>query len=177
MLPTEDLFVYVYVLIDDAIKARAIVIPARPGPAPAAPTRRSWRSPRCACCWAAAARPGSSPRWPATGRTCSRYCRTKASSTGGPAGCGARSSSSARRWRPACPKTTASRSTPARCRSSTPPGPRPRRLDRPQWPACPVRPRRRARRVVLRLPPGGQDRPGQPHRAGLEHRARRRQRA
>jgi hypothetical protein len=34
MLPTEDLFVYVYVLIDDAIKARAIVIPARPGPAP-----------------------------------------------------------------------------------------------------------------------------------------------
>ena len=122
MLPTEDLFVYVYVLIDDAIKARAIVIPARPGRRPAAPTRRSWRSPRCACCWAAAARPGSSPRWPATGRTCSRYCRTKASSTGGPAGCGARSSSSARRWRPACPKTTASRSTPARCRSSTPPG-------------------------------------------------------
>ena len=78
MLPTEDLFVYVYVLIDDAIKARAIVIPARPGRRPAAPTRRSWRSPRCACCWAAAARPGSSPRWPATGRTCSRYCRTKA---------------------------------------------------------------------------------------------------
>ena len=34
MLPTEDLFVYVYVLIDDAIKARAIVIPARPGQAP-----------------------------------------------------------------------------------------------------------------------------------------------
>ncbi len=34
MLPTEDLFVCVYVLIDDAIKARAIVIPARPGPAP-----------------------------------------------------------------------------------------------------------------------------------------------
>ena len=83
MLPTEDLFVYVYVLIDDAIKARAISSSRRgPGPAapPAAPTRRSWRSPRCACCSAAAARPGSSPRWPATGRPCSRYCRTKASS-------------------------------------------------------------------------------------------------
>ena len=34
MLPTEDLFVYVYVLIDDLITARAIVIPPRPGPAP-----------------------------------------------------------------------------------------------------------------------------------------------
>jgi hypothetical protein len=35
MLPTEDLFVYVYVLVDDAIGSRAIAIPARPGPAPA----------------------------------------------------------------------------------------------------------------------------------------------
>lgn len=35
MLPTEDLFVYVYVLIDDLITAGAVVIPPRPGPAPA----------------------------------------------------------------------------------------------------------------------------------------------
>ena len=35
MLPTEDLFVYVYVLVDDAISSRAVAIPARPGPAPA----------------------------------------------------------------------------------------------------------------------------------------------
>jgi DDE family transposase len=35
MLPTEDLFVYVYVLVDDAIGCRAITIAARPGPAPA----------------------------------------------------------------------------------------------------------------------------------------------
>src|SRR6201993_5099880 len=35
MLPTEDLFVYVYVLIHDLILAGAIVIPRRPGPAPA----------------------------------------------------------------------------------------------------------------------------------------------
>src|SRR5215831_8522896 len=34
MLPTEDLFVYVYVLVDDAIGAGAIAIPPRPGPAP-----------------------------------------------------------------------------------------------------------------------------------------------
>jgi hypothetical protein len=35
MLPTEDLFVYVYVLIDDLIAAGAIAISPRPGPAPA----------------------------------------------------------------------------------------------------------------------------------------------
>jgi hypothetical protein len=34
MLPTEDLFVYVYVLVDDAISAGAVAIAARPGPAP-----------------------------------------------------------------------------------------------------------------------------------------------
>jgi hypothetical protein len=32
MLPTEDLFVYVYVLIHDLILAGSIVIPERPGP-------------------------------------------------------------------------------------------------------------------------------------------------
>lgn len=35
MLPTEDLFVYVYVLVDDAISAQAVAIAPRPGPAPA----------------------------------------------------------------------------------------------------------------------------------------------
>jgi hypothetical protein len=35
MLPTEDLLVYVYVLIHDLLTAGAIVVPARPGPAPA----------------------------------------------------------------------------------------------------------------------------------------------
>ena len=34
MLPTEDLFVYVYVLVDDALQSGAIAIAARPGPAP-----------------------------------------------------------------------------------------------------------------------------------------------
>jgi len=35
MLPTEDLFVYVYVMVDDAITSGAVAIPRRPGPAPA----------------------------------------------------------------------------------------------------------------------------------------------
>jgi hypothetical protein len=35
MLPTEELFVYVYVLVHDLILSRAIEIPRRPGPAPA----------------------------------------------------------------------------------------------------------------------------------------------
>jgi DDE family transposase len=35
MLPTEDLFVYVYVLVDDAISSGAVAIASRPGPAPA----------------------------------------------------------------------------------------------------------------------------------------------
>lgn len=34
MLPAEDLFVYVYVLVDDAISSGAIAIAPRPGPAP-----------------------------------------------------------------------------------------------------------------------------------------------
>ena len=35
MLPTEDLFVYVYVLVDDAISSRGVAIAPQPGPAPA----------------------------------------------------------------------------------------------------------------------------------------------
>ncbi len=34
MLPTEDLFVYIYVLIDDLITAGSVTVPPRPGPAP-----------------------------------------------------------------------------------------------------------------------------------------------
>jgi hypothetical protein len=34
MLPTEDLFVHTYVLVDDAIRSGAVVIAPRPGPAP-----------------------------------------------------------------------------------------------------------------------------------------------
>ena len=41
MLPTEDLFVYVYVLVDDAIADGEIVIPAAPV------RRRSAATPSC----------------------------------------------------------------------------------------------------------------------------------
>ena len=35
MLPTEDLFVHLYVLVDDAVTGGVVVIPPRPGPVPA----------------------------------------------------------------------------------------------------------------------------------------------
>jgi hypothetical protein len=35
MMPLADLFVHAYVLVDDAVKAGAVPVPARPGPAPA----------------------------------------------------------------------------------------------------------------------------------------------
>jgi hypothetical protein len=35
MLPTADLFVHVYVLVDDALAGGAVAVPPRPGPAPA----------------------------------------------------------------------------------------------------------------------------------------------
>jgi hypothetical protein len=59
---------------------------------------------------------------PRLGRTCSRGCRTKTRQTGGSAGCGRHSSSSARPWRRGYPRMTASRSIPPRCRSGTPGG-------------------------------------------------------
>src|SRR5260370_3447169 len=61
-------------------------------------------------------------RSPGTGASCSRCCRTRARPAGGPAGCGARSSSCGAYWRAGCPRMTDSRSIPARSRSSTPPG-------------------------------------------------------
>jgi hypothetical protein len=155
-------------------------LPSRPGQGRRrpAPMPSCWPSRWCSTCWAGAARPGFWRRWPGTGCTCSRSCRTKARLTGGSAGCGAPSSSCGRCWPPGCPKMTASRPAPPRCRSSTPPGPRRGRLDRSrQRPGRPVRPRRRARRVVLRLPAGHQGRPRLASRPGLEHRARRGQRA
>ena len=86
MLPTEDLFVYVYVLIDDLITAGVIAIPPRPGPVPAcsdaellavALVRHLLGRRSEAGFLAEVARDG----------TCSRSCRTKARRTGGSARC------------------------------------------------------------------------------------------
>ena len=69
MLPTEDLFFHVYVLIDDAIAAGAINIPARPGPAPACSDAELLTIALVRHVLAGAARPVFWPRWPATGAT------------------------------------------------------------------------------------------------------------
>src|SRR6266568_3155785 len=178
MLATELLFVYVYCLVDDAIKAGALLIPRRPGPAPACTDaelltialvrhllgrrsengflkeiRRDWGYlfPHL-------------PDQPEVNR------RTRW--LWGP------SSRSAPPGRQPCPPTRSSRSIPPRCRSSTPPGSAAQTSGPPrQRPGRPVRPRRRTRRMVLRLPPGPPHRPGQAHRPRLVHRARRHRRA
>jgi hypothetical protein len=178
MLPTEDLFVYVYVLVDDAISSRAVAIAARPGPAPACTDAELLAVALVRHLLGRRSEAGFLAEVARDWAHCSRGCRTKARRTGGSAGCGARLSSSGRCWQPGCPTMTASRSIPPRCRSSTPPGSAARRLDRAgQRPGRPVRPRRRARRMVLRLPAGHQGRPRLAGRPGLEHRARRGQRA
>ena len=46
MLPTEDLFVYVYILIDDLISSRTIAIPRPPGPGAGLQRRRAAASSR-----------------------------------------------------------------------------------------------------------------------------------
>ena len=119
MLPAEDLFVHVYVMVDDAIACGAIAIAPRPGPTPGCSDAEILAMTMVRPL-GRRTRPGSWPRWPATGHACSRWCRTRASSAGGPAGCGAHSSCSGRRWRQTCPTMTASKSIPPRCRSSTP---------------------------------------------------------
>ena len=134
-----------------------------------------WRSPRSGTCSADAARQGFWPRWPGTGATC---FRTKARPTAGPAGCWAPSSSCGSPSRHGCRKTTASKWTPRAAGQAPLPGPRQRRLDRArQRPGHPVWPRRRPCRVVLRLPARRENRPGQPDRPLLGHRARRGERA
>jgi hypothetical protein len=120
---------------------------------------------------------GSWPKWRGAGRTCPRGCRIKARRTGGSAGCGARSSSGQRCWRLGCLPMTASRSIPPRRSQNTPPGSAADGWTGLDNDRAPVRPRRRARRMVIRVPAGHQGRPRLTAHPGLEHRARRGQRA
>ena len=62
MLPTEDLFVYVYVLVHDLMLSRAVVVPARPGRPRPAVMPSCWPSRWSGTCWGGAASPGSWPR-------------------------------------------------------------------------------------------------------------------
>ena len=79
-----------YVLIDDSDQGQGHRHAGAAGRR-AAPTRRS--GDHQVRVLLGAQRGGSSPRWPATGRTCSRYC-AQSELNRGPAGCVARSSSS-----------------------------------------------------------------------------------
>ena len=100
MLPTEELFVYVYVLIHDLMLGGAIVVPDRPGPAPACTDAELLAIAIVRHLLAGAARAGFLaevardwghlfPRLPHQSRPAA-----------GPAGCGGRSSRSGSRWRP-----------------------------------------------------------------------------
>ena len=68
MLPSEDLLVYVYVLIDDLMTARIIVIPPRPGPAPGCGDAELLTIATMRHVLGRRSEAGSWPRWTATGR-------------------------------------------------------------------------------------------------------------
>jgi hypothetical protein len=106
MLPTEDLFVYVYELVDDALRSGAIAIATRPGPAPgcsdaellAIAVVRQLLGRRSEVGFLAKVARDCAPLF-------SRLpCQSER--TGGSAGCGERLSSCGPCWRPGCPTMT-----------------------------------------------------------------------
>jgi hypothetical protein len=171
MLPTEDLFVYVYVLVDDALGSGAIAISARPGPAPGcsdaelltiAVVRHLLGRRSEAGFVAGVARDWAHlfPRLPCQSES-NRRIRWLW-------GAFEQLRAMLAAWLPEddCQQVDTS-ALPVKHTSRV----RQRRLDRPrERSGRPVRPRRRARRMVLRLPAGDQGRPGQPGRPGLGHR-------
>src|ERR1700722_9861155 len=94
MLPTEELFVYVYVLVHDLMLARAVVVPGRPGPAPACSDAELLAIAVVRHLLGRRSESGFLAEVARDWGTCSRCCRTRVRPTGGPAGCGARSSRS-----------------------------------------------------------------------------------
>jgi len=177
MLPTEDLFACVYVLIDDLVAARIIAIPPGPGPAPAcsdaellaiAQVRYLLGRRSEAGFLAEVTRDWADlfPHLPHQSEASRRIRWLRGAS--GQLRC------HLARQIPAddCQQIDTS-ALPVKH------GPRVRgpAAGRDPMAACPVRPRRRARRMVLRLPAGHQDGPGQPHRPRPEHRPGGRERA
>jgi hypothetical protein len=122
MLATELLFVYVYCLIDDAIKAGVLSIPRRPGPAPACTDAELLTIAVVRHLLGRRSENGFLTEirrdWPHLFLS----CRTSPRSTAVPAGYGVPSNSSAPPGPPPYPPIPSSRSTPPRSRSSTPPG-------------------------------------------------------
>jgi hypothetical protein len=167
MLATELLFAYVYCLVDDAIKAGALLIPRRPGPAPdctdaelltialvrhllgrrsengfLAEIRRDW--------------PGLFPHLPDQPEVNRRtrwlwgaFEQLRAA------------------WAATVPADPVQQIDTPRSRSSTLPGPRPDQWTGPGNDLAARFGRDGARRMVLRLPPGHPHRPGPPHRPRL----------
>ena len=69
MLPGEELFLYVHVLIHDLMPCGAIVVPDRPGPPPACTDAELLAIAIVQHLLGRRSEAGSSPRWPATGVT------------------------------------------------------------------------------------------------------------
>jgi len=121
MLPAEELFVYVYVLIHDLILAGVIQVPRRPGPPACTDAElltitqiRHLLGRRSEAAFLAEVARDWGHLFPVLPHQSEANRRT--------AGCGAHSRSSGSPWRPGCRRMTASRPLPARCRSSIRPG-------------------------------------------------------
>ena len=178
MLPTEDLFVYVYVLIHDLMAAGHIKVPPRPGPAACSDAEllaiaevRHLLGRRSEAGFLAEVARDWGHLFPHLPHQSEANRRTRWL-------WGAfeqlRATLAARLPEDDCQQVDTS-ALPVKHASRVR---RPGRLDRArQRPGRPVRPRRRPRGVVLRLPARRENGPGQPDRARLGHRARRRERA
>jgi hypothetical protein len=88
MLPTEDLFVYVYVVVDDVITAGTIAIPSRPGPVPGCSDGELLTIVLVRHLLGRRSEAGFLAEVARDWASFCRCCRTKVSSTAGPAGCG-----------------------------------------------------------------------------------------
>ena len=172
MLPAEDLFVYVYVLIHDLMAAGYIKVPPRPGPAPACSDAELLAIAEVRHLLGRRSEAGFlaevAQDW---GHLFPHLPHQSEANTPDPLAVGR-----VRAARDHARGTAAGRRLPAgghlRAAGQAPvPGPRPGRLDRArQRPGRPVRPRRRPCRVVLRLPARRENGPGQPDRPRLGHR-------
>lgn len=116
MSPAEELSVYVYVLIHDLMPGGAIVVPDRPGPVPACTDAellaitivRHLLGRRSEAGFLAEVARDWGHLFPRLPHQSEANRRTR--------WLWGRSSRSGSRWRPGCPKTTASRSTRPPCR-------------------------------------------------------------
>ena len=116
LLPTEDLFIYVYVLIHDLMLAGAIAVPARPGPTPACSDAELLAIVVVRHLLGLRSESGSLAE---VGRDWDHLFPVlphQSEANRRHAGCTVRSSRSELSWQPGFPRMTASRPTPVPCR-------------------------------------------------------------